>query len=143
MSNLLTDEILVTNARDSWKFNEPILAIGVENGIVWAVRRGPFAGIDGCVMIPPDSHPWCAGFPDDFRGRFKVHGNISWDAFPWLGFDTAHAFDKWDLEFDPRGYQALLDTEMPSTLFQEKRWTLGLVIQEAKSLARQLAVIAE
>lgn len=142
MSDLLTDNMLIRNAQHSWNFQQPALAMGVESDVVWAVRRGLTAGVDGGVMVPAEDHPWCVGFPEDYRNRFDVHGNISWDLFPWLGFDTSHAFDVWEPEFDPNGHQALLD-RYPSSLFVEKRWTLGLVIEEAKSLARQLAAIAE
>lgn len=124
-------------ARENWTMSTPPIEMGEENGIAWAICRGTLAGISGAALVPEHGHPWSDGLPSEFRG-LAVHGGISWTNGRWIGFDTAHAFDYWDEEYDPNRLQALLKRQ-PSKLFQDIDWTPEMVIEEAKSLARQLS----
>jgi hypothetical protein len=69
---------------------------------------------------------------DDF---LEVHGGVTYYQHPWIGFDTAHAFDAWDGEYDRTGA-----ARNPHKW--DRLWTPALVSEEAKGLARQVAEIA-
>jgi hypothetical protein len=139
-----TTSELIEAAKETWPMPNPPMDMGVEDGIVWAICRGRLAGVDGYAMIPT-GHPWSDGVtPEEewcvARRELKVHGGICLYDHPWVGFDTTHAYDFWDSEYDPNGLQSLLKRH-PSDLFHPKDWTVDKVIEEAKGLARQLASI--
>lgn len=132
----------------------PALEMGVEDGIVWAITRAPLVGINGYVLIPAEGHPWSAGIPHTtvFSGEdysyeeyatddLSVHGGITYGGYGgsgWIGFDTAHSGDWWPPEFDDHGMCERYDA---IGIPWAKRWTTQMVIDEAKSLARQVAAI--
>jgi hypothetical protein len=61
----VSDEQLIAIAKSVWPFEgHPPLDIGVEEGVVWAVVKGGFCGVNGYAMIPPEGHPWSVQFPD-------------------------------------------------------------------------------
>lgn len=151
------DEQLLKIAMQAWPngFSSP-LEMGVEDGIVWAITRGPLVGINGYVLIPPEGHPWSHEIPsktvkydhddDGYEYRqyateeLEVHGGITYGTYGpgggWIGFDTAHSGDCWPPEFDPHGM-----SDRYGTVPWSKQWTTQRVIDEAKSLARQIAAI--
>lgn len=156
----MSESQLIKIGMASWPWPErPPLEMGVESGIVWAITRAPYMGINGYVMIPPEGHPWSAGIPswpqkydedDEYSyeahgyDAFTVHGGITYGGGEcmgsdqrWLGFDTAHSGDVWPPEFDPHNGSDICGRGLPWS----KEWTTELVIEEVKSLARQLAAV--
>lgn len=45
-------------------------AIGVEEGIVWATKRG-YVGLCGYALIPAEGHPWSKEFPNGIQDSDK------------------------------------------------------------------------
>lgn len=121
-------------------------ATGVEDGIAWAVVAGPIAGLNGYARIPDEGHRWsekvprvpnmeCGYFESEAAALLNVHGGITYDGHPWLGFDTVHSGDVWAEEWDKHGMCC------PHNDRYDRHWTPDLVIAETKSLARQIAAI--
>lgn len=148
----MTNHQLIAVARKAWPFDSEPMDMGVESGIAWAICRGG-VGVNGYVLIPAEGHPWSAGIPyreEDGWNEvcpseylLEVHGGITYGGGScdgsdprWLGFDTAHSGDMWDAEFDPHG---VCRAGSP----WDKQWTVELVIEEVRSLARQLASITQ
>jgi hypothetical protein len=146
VGEVVSDHALIAAAQKVWPFPEhPPLDMGVEDGIVWAIARAPTAGINGYCLIPAEGHPWSNGTPqfddDDYEGMdalLDVHGGITYGGCGgsnWIGFDTCHAGDIWDDEYDP--YRIMRNSF--GHYGWDKHWTLELVADEVKSLARQIA----
>lgn len=134
---------LIKAARDrfvaDFEGREP-LHIGVVDGVCWVTVLAPTVGINGYAMVPAEGHPWSNGWPVedawDLDNVLEVHGGVTWINHPWVGFDTAHAWDWWPPEYDKLGMASRF-------LMVEgaKRWTPALVAYEARRLAIQVAKI--
>jgi hypothetical protein len=144
------DELLQA-ALKVWPHSIQPLDMGVEDGIFWATCYAPTVGVNGYVLIPAEGHPWSKGFPTDGEGDtnlddfLDVHGGVTYYDHAngtkgiWVGFDTCHAFDVWDAEYDRIG----LSTRYRGKPHKwDRHWTPELVAEEAKNLARQVAEIA-
>lgn len=62
----MTDNELIKAALVVWPFKGEEYApyaIGVENGIVWATKRG-IVGLCGYALIPAEGHPWSCNYPN-------------------------------------------------------------------------------
>jgi len=81
-----------------------------------------------------DSHP--PRDTDDLDNYLNVHGGVTYYYHPWVGFDTAHLGDIWPAELDPHDLCKIGREHRPDTGI---RWSHELVIEEAKTLARQVA----
>lgn len=61
---MTVNDHLIRAARSIWfDENEPE-DIGVESGIVWALRRG-YVGFCGYALVPAEGHPWSRAWPND------------------------------------------------------------------------------
>jgi hypothetical protein len=119
---------------------------GVVDGIAWLTCLAPTWGLNGYVLIPAEGHPWSRGWPmpqtiskddwydDDLDKLLEVHGGVTFRNHPWVGFDTAHAGDRWPKEFDSMGLSSISGMGPWS-----RDWTPELVEREAQKLARQIA----
>lgn len=80
-------------------------------------------------------------FPERVEARVSmddyldVHGGVTYHHLPWVGFDTGHAWDYWPPECRRNDYVSVEDPDHEWT----RRWTVDMVIEEAKKLARQVA----
>jgi hypothetical protein len=81
-----------------------------------------------------------SGLPDrDYLDNYlNAHGGISWYVHPWVGFDTGHAGDIWEREWDKRDFCA---NEREYRQSWSINWTPEKVVEEAKKLARQVAEV--
>lgn len=98
---------------------------GVEDGVQWAVYPAPLYGaINGYVYVP-ESHPghW-KDYDDDAFDSIEVHGGLTFSHSGWIGFDTLHSGDWWPEMYMKGG---------------SIHWTEGMVVEETKNLARQIA----
>lgn len=116
------------------------LHMGIVDGVVWATTVAPMCGINGYAMVPAEGHPWSNGWPFadswDLDDVFNVHGGVTYSCHPWIGFDTAHAWDWWPPEYDKLGLSSRF-----LVVDGSKRWTPALVAYEARRLAIQVAKI--
>jgi len=89
-----------------WPFDTPPIKVWeAAPGITGAVSPAPAPGFNGYVLLPK-GHRYngrdLQGFdeedPRDFGDSVSVHGGITFGPHltGWVGFDTSHAFDKWD-----------------------------------------------
>ena len=107
----MSNAALIKAAYDKFKADfegrEP-LHMGVADGVVWATVVAPMVGINGYAMVPAEGHPWSNGWPFDDEWELDdvldVHGGVTWTSHPWIGFDTAHAWDWWPPEYDKLGH---------------------------------------
>lgn len=146
---------LLEAARSVWPFKsagyDPI-DMGIEEGVVWALAPGGVFGVNGYALIPAEGHPWSNGIPHNTHPEYdyeryatedlKVHGGITYGESegPWIGFDTAHLGDSWGAEHDPMGMCTRVRSMSPDSY--ARHWTVDMVREEARSLARQLAAMA-
>lgn len=159
----MSNHALVEAARSAWPFktHDP-LDMGIEHGIVWAITRAPFYGINGYALIPAEGHPWSTGIPetpvvdDDGESYYSnyatddlsVHGGITYGGSGggpgWIGFDTAHSGDVWTGEYDTVSIrEGETQSEWMGGTSWDRHWTVDLVRAEAKSLARQIAAVSK
>lgn len=149
------EHALIQAALSVWPFkgddHQPI-DIGVEAGVVWAISVAPTAGINGYALIPGEGHVWSKEVPyveveggydnggweeSEASHLMEVHGGITYDGRPWIGFDTCHSGDIWPAKYDRFGITRRYDH--PCSWDHE--WTVDEVAEEAKSLARQVAAL--
>ena len=112
------------------------LRIGETCGIAWALLASPAVGVNGYVLIPAEGHPWSGGLPAGFDRHLDVHGGLTYQQFPIIGFDTGHGYDYWPPEYDPIGVCAtMFRRHHPDWIY----WTVDMVEAETRQLARQIA----
>ena len=135
---------LLRTARRSWdnQFDNPPIDMGIHNDVVWAISASPAVGVNGYAMVPAEGHPWSTGWPKDDDGWYvddiiDVHGGVTYRQFPWLGFDTVHAWDIWPDEYNPGGVRMGFAGHPDWNI----KWTVEKVIDEVKKLAAQIAQI--
>ncbi|USH45587.1 hypothetical protein SEA_PHABULOSO_92 [Gordonia phage Phabuloso] len=66
---------------------------GVHNDIRWAIYQAPISGVLNGYARIPDGHTVDVD-------ELDIHGGITYgsgDCSGWIGFDTAHTGDAWDL----------------------------------------------
>ena len=112
------------------------LRIGETCGIAWALLASPAVGVNGYVLIPAEGHPWSGGLPAGFDRRLDVHGGLTYQQFPIIGFDTGQYCDYWPPEYDPIGMYATVPPG-PGWI----HWTVDMVEAETRQLARQIAAL--
>lgn len=100
---------------------------GEEDGIHWVTLAAPHGNaINGYARIP-EGHPWRVEVPD----TVTVHGGVTYeDESGWIGFDTLHGGDVWEGSDMPRFFPPEY----------EIHWTPEKASDEARSLARQIAI---
>jgi len=142
----MSDQLSSGLKRFCEEFEREPLAIGVHCGVVWATAESPAVGINGYAMVP-EGHPWSSGFPKPGSDEFgwapldevlTVHGGVTYAQHPWIGFDTAHAWDWWPAAYDKLGISSRY-------LYADNvtRWTPEKVIAEAMDLARQVSLVEQ
>ena len=135
-------QALISVAREKFAedFDKAPLRVGAVGNVAWATCPSPVVGINGYALIPAEGHLWSAGWPDDdgfdLDDLITVHGGVTYSQHPWIGFDTAHAWDWWPPEYD-----RLAMSSRFLVVPDAKRWTPELVVLEAQMLARQIAKI--
>ena len=94
---------------------------GTHKDIVWVVTSHPRGHRNGYVFIPSD-HPWVGFSQVALQDKLQVHGGITFTDMDsrWIGFDTAHAGDRWDGD--------------------RPNWDHARIVAEVKRLAHQIAV---
>lgn len=109
-----------------------VLDRGVEEGIEWVITKAPLYGaINGYVKIP-FGHPWRHRDYETLNEHVEVHGSLTFgsasfaEGHNWVGFDTLHAGDYW-----PGDTNHFHDDWC-------RHWTQEKVVEETKSLARQI-----
>lgn len=120
---------------------------GEHQGIRWAIYQSPLSGVlNGYAHIPDG----VTINVDDL----KVHGGITYgcgDCTGWIGFDTAHTGDSWDVtelrqrvgvHVSPAG-QAFQEQErsMWSGAEWERLWTVDALREECERLCEQIASV--
>jgi hypothetical protein len=113
-------------------FPDRLLERGVEDGIEWCIITAPFWGTVNGYALLPEGHPWreLDLQSSDYDKGPDVHGGITYGPSDgWVGFDTAHSGDVWPGSDMP--------TYGPSDY--DRTWTVDLVADEARNLARQIA----
>lgn len=101
---------------------------GTENGIDWAVvENAHFGTFNGYARVP-DGHPWAGLGYDDID--VNVHGGLTFAEDGWIGFDTMHFGDAWNIPELPGPFKGHEGAH---------HWTPEEVEAEAKDLARQVA----
>lgn len=86
-------------------------------------------------------------YMDDF---ISCHGGVTYYRHPWIGFDTMHSGDIWDgTPWEEKPYISARTgetftraTESALGLPWAKQWSLELICEEAKDLAKQVAEVA-
>lgn len=142
-------------------FSQPALESGVESGIEWRTQASPQGtSINGYARIPAD-HPWADLEYDQIDAR--VHGGLTYGAVThpaygeraartygretydgWVGFDTAHYRDMWDdYELVEAGLPKPDPTAYRPNEWDGTYWTHGEVIEQAKTLAHQIAIAGQ
>lgn len=128
--------------------DRPPLYEGTHKGIRWCIVRAPVSSVlNGYACIPD-------GVTINVD-TLEVHGGISYgngDCTGWIGFDTAHAGDSWDL--DELREKVGLHITAAGEMFQqqersmwsgapwEKTWTVDLLKAECERLCAQIAARA-
>lgn len=111
-----------------------VISSGVEDGVHWFTAYAPMWGAVNGYAHLPEGHPWrgldYAEIPhaDEDEGveGVSVNGGLTYASGEWVGFDTLHFGDYWP--------------EAPGSFRPgDTQWTPGLVADEARSLARQIA----
>ena len=117
---------------------------GTARGIDWCIYQSSLsATLNGYVRIPD-------GAPID-PDTLDVHGGITYSDGEWVGFDTAHAGDYWDLaelrgkagvHVTPDGErwnrsQQEMAKKFPT--FPSRKWTVAKLRAECERLAAQVA----
>lgn len=118
---------------------------GIERGVDWCVYSSPLGSLNGYARIPD-------GMEINVE-ELDVHGGITYGSgvcTGWVGFDTAHGGDVWDLD-ELRGAVGLyisaagveyhrFESEMAETFPRmARRWTVETILAECTSLAGQIA----
>lgn len=122
------------------------LYTGLAHGIPWCTYQAPLSGVlNGYARIPD-------GVEIDVD-ELEVHGGITWGfgvRTGWIGFDTAHGGDWWDLDelrqrvglhVTPGGveynrFEREMAAEFPGL---SQHWTVDRLITECRHLAEQIA----
>lgn len=85
---------MTDSSRDvPFKGRDPLYQ-GTHDGIRWAIYQAPISGVLNGYARIPDGHTIDV---DDL----DIHGGITYgsgDCSGWIGFDTAHTGDLWDLD---------------------------------------------
>lgn len=118
---------------------------GMERGVDWCIYASPLGSLNGYARIPD-------GMKIDVV-ELDVHGGITYGTgicTGWIGFDTAHGGDVWNLE-ELRGEIRLhisshaedyhrFESEMADKYpTMARRWTVERILAECRSLAGQIA----
>ena len=128
------------------KFMEDrVVESGTFKGIEWITVQAPIYGaLNGYARLPDCDHPW----NDIYRAQeeISVHGGVTYgpDENGWVGFDTLHAGDYWpgmDKPMAP-GLGSFHMCDRSPRKCDCRRWTPAMVAQEARALAKQVAVAA-
>ena len=109
------------------------VARGVEDGVPWCIAPHPRRGYNGYAQLPPRLR----ALPVNWDRYVRVHGGVTYppDAGGWIGFDTGHLGDVWDV-------WGLTDRVDPPPDLRVD-WTQDRVIAEARRLAAQVAALAD
>jgi hypothetical protein len=125
---------------------QPALASGVEDGIEWRVLLSPMKTSANGYARVPEGKQWHGEGYDDIPA--DVHGGLTFaDGHGWIGFDTAHYGDFWDdgAVAEIGGDVSYLGDRLRSSYREDalRAWTLDLLVEETKDLARQVAASPE
>ena len=137
MKNATTIGGGILEMSDIWisNFRRAPIETGIEEGIEWAIYINPvMGGTNGYARIPK-GHIW-RGLTDwqwECTADVNVHGGVTYGITDegWIGFDTSHYRDVWE------GSGYLLGTGESDDI----HWDQDKVIEETKSLARQIASV--
>lgn len=123
---------------------------GEVDGVAWCTAPGGIRpSMVGYARLP-DRHPWRGLDYDEIAevagDDLDVHGGLTYGDGEWIGFDTAHLGDRWEIPDDldvPDHHREILRLmfEMPYPVPIGRTWTRELVADEARSLAWQVAQV--
>lgn len=139
-----------------WCFSNQPIEFWEAHGLVCAITPGGSLAVNGYVQIP-DGHSWRHLDLQSYEGpQLNVHGGITFGphgSTGWVGFDTAHAYDKWERavlrelraqgNVSDRLWESWLvmwehDIDLIGPQDRELPWTIPILKAEVENLARQI-----
>lgn len=144
------NKALETSAQNSWmetfidrdKTPREPLRFGIDAGIAWGVVNSPIGALNGYAWIPREGHPWSTvdDYDDERLAAVEIHGGLTYCSNGWIGFDTVHAWDIWDpAHLESVGVSLESGRRYLMDQWNDTVWTIELVEDEARNLARQIA----
>ncbi|QDH92353.1 hypothetical protein SEA_SPOOKY_87 [Gordonia phage Spooky] len=140
---------MTDNTRDvPFKKRDPLYQ-GIHHNIPWCIYQAPLNGVlNGYARIPH-------GHTIDVD-QLEVHGGITYgggESSGWIGFDTAHAGDLWDIDelrdrvgvhISEHGYWwHAQELSMRSGASWERTWTVDALKAEVFRLCDQIAAATD